>query len=128
MARYSPACADRGGGPVGSEPLRHIERRRLGFAALPRPRTRRSRPAAAFCARLGLSARPQIAAVLDGAARPARRASEHGSVVIRRASHSFLMELGFFPAPAKTLGWRSAAAIISFPVAPKHFGASAPAT
>src|SRR5690242_19087809 len=123
MARYRPACADRGGGPSRSEPLRRFERRRPSLAALPRPRTRRARHAAANGARLGFPARSQIAAVVDGAALAARCAARVGSALNGRASHSFLMELGFFPAPETASGWRSTAAIVTFSVAPLRFGA-----
>src|SRR4051794_21155164 len=74
MARYRPACADRGGGPARPEPLCGLERRGPRLAALPRPRTRRPRSAAAHGAGLGFSARPEIAALLDRVARATRRA------------------------------------------------------
>ena len=104
-------------------------RRRPGLAALSSPRTRPSELAASNGARLGFPARSQISALVDGATRATQHASRNaGPAVNCQTTHSFLMELGFFPAPATAAGWRSTAAIATFSLAPEWFGASATTT
>ena len=73
LARHRAAGADRGRRSARAEPLFGRRRRRTGAGARAASRNGGKDLAAAQAAGLGLSARPEIAAVLDGAARRAKR-------------------------------------------------------
>ena len=82
LARNCGAGADRGGRPPGPEPLCRRQSRRPGLARARIPEHAAATLPDRKAAGLGLPARPEITAVLDRAARPARA---RGNLMPRQA-------------------------------------------